>query len=495
MADYDVSSLIDDSANPLKANGIDPSEAVKNPQQVMAYLQNMKYGGGMAKPSSIDTPTPSPSYTPKPSQVPMASATVSPTQSSNSWGLQAMMGTPAAAPTTAAPGGAGANVSNGDSDPDLDRARTLAEKAQAAGDKNQQQWDQLTDQQKAAEAQRIKDAQLIDKRGTSATTGESYVPSTGRKILRGLQGAAAGLMRGGIRGAALGAIDPRLEKVPGYTDPTAQYGRDVAAQQSRVGSDDQQLSNLKEQVKAQYDAGRNLSTDTAANAKTFADIAAQRRAGDQAKAEADRAAATQARQDEQTRHNNASESVAQQRADIADRNATSQAARTDALIAKMAGANAGQPEARKAVIDSAQSELKNHEDNYTYVPATPGADGKPGKPAYYESISNPLNVLTPDQYTDKGQRIIDRVNKQLTAKKMTPIQYKFNKDNDTDAAPANPQPGGGAPAAAAPATKNNAKPKSGTVVGPAGPGAREGRTGQLKDGTPVIVKGGNLVVQ
>jgi hypothetical protein len=317
--DYDVSSLIDDSS-PLRASGIDPKDAIKDPDAVMKYLQNRQYGAGVAQPSTLKA------NMLQPDQIPMASAASAPSQPTD-WGSIAR--------GTASPGTAGANVSNGQpaSDPDLDNTRRLALKAEQRTDANQDQWNALTDQRKAIEAQRQKDAGYIDPHGTSPTTGASYKPSTGRQVLRGVLGGVEGLMRGGFRGAVLGGIDPRNEGVPGYGDPTAQYGRDVARQGATVASDDQQLKNITADAKDQYDAGRNLGTDTTANAKVFGDIFTAKK---NAETEANAAKTADTRQ----QHEDDVEQYNRNRAEIADRNATTNARKTDALItAALARAN------------------------------------------------------------------------------------------------------------------------------------------------------------
>jgi hypothetical protein len=257
----------------------------------------------------------------------MASAASTPSQPTD-WGAM-MTGKPSD------PGTAGANVSNGQpaSDPDLDNTRRLALKAEQRTDANQDQWNALTDQRKAIEAQRQKDAGYIDPHGTSPTTGASYKPSTGRQVLRGLMGAAEGLTHGGLFGAAAGALNPRNVGAPGYNDPTAQYGRDVARQGATVASDDQQLKNLTADAKDQYDAGRNLGTDTTANAKVFGDIFT-------AKKNAETAANAAKTADTRQQHEDDVEQYNRNRAEIADRNATTNARKTDALItAALARAN------------------------------------------------------------------------------------------------------------------------------------------------------------
>ena len=130
------------------------------------------------------------------------------------------------------------------------------------------------------EAQRANDA-------AARPNVANYQAGTGRKILRGLEGAGLGLAQRGIFGAVAGAIKPEVTGAAGYNDPTMQYGRDMAQSDQRLASDDQQITNAAARFKQLTDARKAQATEFRANALLGKDIAS----GAQGLSEADTKAA------------------------------------------------------------------------------------------------------------------------------------------------------------------------------------------------------------
>jgi hypothetical protein len=481
-SDYDVSSLIEDSVSPLRANDIDPNEAIKDPDKVVQMVQDRQYGPPAEKlPSLINTSQSTGRYTPSASEVPMATAGTQPTQPTDWSSL--MNGASSPAPASSA---AGSTVSNGQptEDPDLVNARNLAQKSQQRTDQIQANYDANAKRIQDLEAQRSQKAVPIDPKGTSATTGKSYNPSVGRRILRGVLGGVEGFAKGGFNGALLGAVDPKAVTGTAYGAPTAQYGRDVAKQQGELSSLDQQIKTTEQQQKDQYEAGRSLGTDTNANARVFADIATAKKnaaTADQQKTLAD---IRQQQEDERERNNQSRNDTANNLNDIRSRMNDIRLRGIEERVNK--GQGGGNSDARQALISQGDDQVAALGHDWQY---DPGSDKWVGVGA-----NNQMQTISPEEYTDHKQKIVDQVNRQLTAKKMPPIQARFNPDDARDpkyrkGTQAQPS----APTAQNDQPKPSGKPKSGTVIAPAPAGKKEGTTGTLPDGTKVVIKGGKVV--
>jgi len=125
------------------------------------------------------------------------------------------------------------------------------------------------------ESQRTQAAQYINPQE------QQYRPTVGQKILRGLQGVA----RGGVLGPL--AVD--------YNAPNRQYGRDVAAQTSRVGGIDQQINEAR---KAWEDASGRIGKEAGLArdvATSYADVGKQIAEQEQAELAAKKAEGTEAK--------------------------------------------------------------------------------------------------------------------------------------------------------------------------------------------------------
>jgi len=140
-------------------------------------------------------------------------------------------------------------------------AKQAAEKQMAAGQTQEEALKRFQTQPSEAEAlaplesQRTQAAQYINPQE------QQYRPTVGQKILRGLQGVA----RGGVLGPL--AVD--------YNAPNRQYGRDVAAQTSRVGGIDQQINEAR---KAWEDASGRIGKEAGLArdvATSYADVSKQ----------------------------------------------------------------------------------------------------------------------------------------------------------------------------------------------------------------------------
>jgi len=174
-------------------------------------------------------------------------------------------------------GGSGAAQYDNIADQALRKAMGLGESAeQMAKDLGSTTGPETAD----LEAQRAKDAMPTPYRDPD--TGKvldsakkaGYKPGIGTEILRGLRGGVVGLMTGGIPGAVVGAIEPQdIRGGTAYGAPDRAYQATEATRTARLGSEDQQLQNVRDQFKAMIESKGKAAGEMRQGQEAFTNIA------------------------------------------------------------------------------------------------------------------------------------------------------------------------------------------------------------------------------
>lgn len=101
-----------------------------------------------------------------------------------------------------------------------------------------------------------------------------FAPSMGQRILRGVRGAAIGLLTGGIPGAAVGAIEPQdIAGGTAYGAPNKLYERTEQARQADLGNLQGQRQSALDAWKQAVDARKAQASEFRANAALGKDVA------------------------------------------------------------------------------------------------------------------------------------------------------------------------------------------------------------------------------
>ncbi len=101
-----------------------------------------------------------------------------------------------------------------------------------------------------------------------------YKPGLGTEILRGLRGAVVGTLTGGIPGGIVGAIEPEdIKGGTGYGAPDRAYQATEASRQARLGSEDQQIENVRSNFKAMTDARGKAAAEARQGVTSYNDVA------------------------------------------------------------------------------------------------------------------------------------------------------------------------------------------------------------------------------
>lgn len=294
-ADPDELAGISRSGNVLAQMGYDPEEARGNPamrSEIMGKLASPYAMTPGAQGSPAPRPAPNPAQavaapaaaqaapsTPAPAPTPMPAPKPQVTASSSS--QVSPTGTPAStaapsAPTPASASGMGLDEIGVEA---LNRGMKLGGLAeQTAKDMAASTGPDTA----ALEAQRSKDALPTPYRdphtGKVLESAEEagYKPGIWTEIGRGVRGALVGGLTGGIPGALVGAIEPQdIHGGTAYGAPDRAYQATEQARQARVGSEDQQIANMKDKFKEQTDARGKAAAELRQGVMAFNDTAKQ----------------------------------------------------------------------------------------------------------------------------------------------------------------------------------------------------------------------------
>ena len=261
---------------------------------------------------------------------------------------------------------------------------------------------------------------------------EQFKPKTGTRIMRGLRGAAIGLMTGGIPGAVVGAIEPQdIQGGKAYGAPNRAYDETERQRTERLASDEQQMK-------------RNAD-DYNAESKRLGDLASLQRSEATTALNLGKEISGQETAEEKARHDQELEGLRRQVNDLrsqgkapqtyeqaviasltdpdpAKRQAYGQAARqlqeTEVKRFQFANRNSGAPndDRRQAMIDSATAQVQAIQDKYQYDPDT----------NRYFDPNEPTKLLSPEEFTDLKNGISAKLDAALTRVKMKPLGVRFN---------------------------------------------------------------------
>lgn len=313
--------------------------------------------------------------------------------------------------------------------------------------------------------------------GTGAMLPQ-YKEGLGKKILRGVRGAAVGFLTGGIPGAALGAIEPQdIAGGTAYGAPNRLYNQTEAARQNELaGAEKSQadtLADWKEQVDARKARAEQFSKTaelggklaTAGNDVMRNDVQEAKNANETPDAKAQAAAKTKQLEDAQQfqERQDHLDALARRKTKLSPsqqarylltgqmadpRQATEgeielgnamAAFRRDKkrapnyqeymqMVQGLHGRGGaieeggGRAPAEQAMIDSANDELTKFKSDYQWNPTR--------KVWHKKGDTGEREPLLPEQYTARKNEIIGKLNKSLAAKKFAPLQLQFDPQSD-----------------------------------------------------------------
>lgn len=306
------------STNPLQRAGYDPDEVRANPEMRRLVMQQAASPYGIAAVTGADGSGAANSliggvaqrygrpgsYSPQPamptprqpggaSPRPATSATTTasmpaatgPASNANSTRAYPMLPATDKAPTPirpmpAAPGGAvnnvGAQGGVGTQGTPLDElGRQALEKGLAAGGmalSNAQALANADPGTEKLEAKIAKEEIPTPYKDASGKPLPKFAPSTLRKVGRGLESTAIGLLAGGLPGMAVGALHPEL--MPGgagYNDPNSAYQAQEDARTKQLAADQEQMRNVSTRFRATTDARKGAGDSLKAGVTAFGD--------------------------------------------------------------------------------------------------------------------------------------------------------------------------------------------------------------------------------
>ena len=304
-----------------------------------------------------------------------------------------------------------------------------------------------------------------------------YKPSAGRRFLRGLQAVGMGVAEHGIAGGLLGGLDPAAVGATPYSAPTRAFSIAAQKQAAQQGSLDQQAATAEKAFTA--DTGRAKDIITSIN-----DIGKNYAAGETAQSRTDVAQARKESADAQMQIADVKQQLADQAAgklpttevglltaQVMEPAGTPRRAALDKAVdeyrmLELARIRAAAPTSQFAqpLVDDATAKVKELNDAYEWDPSE----------FKFYSIKNSHDNMTAQEFTDKKNKIVADVNKQLVAKKLPTLPYPMFTVEATT-------PGGQAPAAA-PATQPAAKSTTSTAKPVEAKSAIEAQPGQTYKG-------------
>jgi len=256
---------------------------------------------------------------------------------------------------------------------------------------------------------------------TPDPNADQYKPSVGQRIFRGIQAGVTGLARGGVLGAAAGAINAD------YKAPNRQYSIDAAKNAKQLGAADQQISVAQ---KAYEDATARAKAN-AAEQKATADeygklvTGATGQETEQNKATQDAETARHNAIDEAQKGVQNANTAANEKGNLAARNreVNIQGGRLSLEKSKEefeeANGNtpSGNPEVRQQMIDDAAGKKAEFENNWSLNKDT----------GMYQD-TEAKNFMKPNEYVAKLNQFGADLDLKLASKKQPTLGLRYKLD-------------------------------------------------------------------
>ena len=263
LKDLDEQGLGDSAASPLTAAGLDP-DVVRANLGLLTGTQSDTPSGRPAPPQRTGTMAAQPMGTEPPAQ-PVASA-----KQAGAVGGAGAPPDPAATPDTPYAEAMGGLQNLGKMETQANKAADDIQTTDPNLTAMQQRRAQLAAQPDLYDPKtgKMRDSVQVFNPDTGQMEDVAPKPSAGRRVWRGVRGGLVGLLTGGIPGAALGAIDPALERGgEAYGAPNKAYERDIDRNQNALGATDTGIKDELEVWKQASLAAKDKASQLNTNAR------------------------------------------------------------------------------------------------------------------------------------------------------------------------------------------------------------------------------------